>query len=208
MRRRVIVASRSSHKANEIRELLSAACVDFVSLLDAGIAPSPEENELERFETFVENARAKARHFHTRTGLPTIADDSGLRVDALEGGPGVRTKRFAPDELVARYGLDEANNRYLLDRLSGIAEDERGAHYHCAMVAVDERGESVAEGTVYGRIALHPSGSGGFGYDPLFVLPTYGRTYAELPPGVKRATSHRARAARQLIPWLDSLDDS
>lgn len=204
-RRAVLVATRSQHKLSEIRELLTLSAVDFVSLRELGILPEPSENELERFETFVENARAKARHFFARTGVPTIADDSGLRVDALAGAPGVRTKRFAPVELVDRYGLDEANNRHLLACLAGVAEQDRTAHYHCALVAVDERGEFVAEGTVHGRIALRARGHGGFGYDPLFVLPEHGRTYAELSPGVKRATSHRARATRQVTAWLEGI---
>lgn len=202
---RVLVATRSPHKLAEIREILANAPVFFVSLTEAGLPPLPEEKGLERFETFAENALAKAAHFHARSGLPTVADDSGLCVDALGGGPGVRTKRFAPGELAERWGRDEANNRWLLERLEGVPEEARGAHYHCAVAAVDDRGHRIVEGDVHGRIAREPRGEGGFGYDPLFLLPDRGRTYAELPPVVKRETSHRARALRKLVPWLEEL---
>ncbi len=204
-RPQVLVATRSPHKLSEIRELLSEAPVDFVSLRELGIEAKPEEEDLERFASFVENARAKARYFRLRTSMPTVADDSGLVVDALGGAPGVRSKRFAPEDSVALLGRDEANNQHLLQKLEDVAEERRTAHYHCAMVAVDAGGEFVVEGTVYGRLAGEPRGSGGFGYDPLFILPAYGRTYGELPDGVKRATSHRSRAARALLPWLEGL---
>lgn len=201
----VLVATRSPHKLEEIRTILPSAPVRFVSLSEAGIERRPEERDLEPHETFAENALSKARHFHGRSGLPTLADDSGLCVDALGGGPGVRTKRFAPEERAKRLGRDAANNRHLLELLEGVEEEARGAEYRCAMAAVDARGERVVEGKVRGRIARAPRGSGGFGYDPLFLLPDRGRTYAELPAAVKRETSHRARALRALVPWLEEV---
>lgn len=226
----MLVATRNAHKLSEIRDILRDVPVTFLSLSELGVEPKPEEAELERFETFVENALSKARYFHARAGLPTLADDSGLCVEALEGGPGVRTRRFAPEELAARWGRDEANNRYLLQRLEGLAEGERGAEYRCAVAVVGGAGRArpvgrgpdveaaattdrdtsddhtfVSEGRVTGRIALEPRGEGGFGYDPLFVFPPLGRTFAELPEDVKREKSHRARALRGLRPWLDAL---
>lgn len=201
-RPRLLVATRSPHKLEELRELAGELEIDFVSLADLEVPETDEEAGIEVHETFAENAMAKARHFHRRTGLSTLADDSGLCVDALGGGPGVRTKRFAPDELVERWGRDEANNRHLLERLEGVPREERGAHYHCSLAVRTEAESFVVQGKVDGRIATEPRGEGGFGYDPLFVLPEHGGTYAELPPEVKRSTSHRAEAIRALLPWL------
>jgi XTP/dITP diphosphohydrolase len=186
----------------EAREILSGAGARIVSLVDLGLAETPEEAHLEPFDTFAQNALSKARHFHSRSGLWTIADDSGLCVDALDGLPGVRTKRFAPEPMVAEWGTDEANNRHLLERLAGVPESERGAHYHCAIAVVTDDRHAIFEGQVHGLIAGDPIGSGGFGYDPVFILPEYGLTYAELPPDVKRETSHRARALAELLRWL------
>ena len=201
-RPRLLVATRSPHKLEELRDLAGDLELDFVSLADLGVPETEEEEHIEVHETFDENAAAKARHFHDRTGLPTLADDSGLCVDALDGGPGVRTKRFAPEEMVERWGRDEANNRYLLERLEGVPEEERGAHYHCSLAVCTDREAFVVDGRVDGRIAAEARGDGGFGYDPLFVVPTRGRTFAELPPEVKQSMSHRAEAVRALLPWL------
>ncbi len=199
---RLLVATRSPHKLEELRELAGDLPLDFVSLADLGVPETEEEETIEVHGTFAENAAAKARHFHRRTGMPTLADDSGLCVDALDGGPGVRTKRFAPDEMVERWGRDEANNRHLLERLSGVPREERGAHYHCSLAVRTDEASLVVQGKVDGRIASEPRGEGGFGYDPLFVVPEHGRTFAELPPEVKGSMSHRAEAIRALLPWL------
>lgn len=203
----VLVATRSPHKLVEIRELLGDLPVRFLSLEEAGVPETPAEadEEIEVHDSFAANALAKARHFHRRTGLATVADDSGLCVDALDGGPGVRTKRFAPEEAARRLGRDEANNRHLLEVLEEVPGDERGAHYHCsAAVATGEESFTV-EGKVHGRIAREPRGEGGFGYDPLFVPRGRGRTFGELPPSVKQEISHRSEAFRALRPWLERL---
>lgn len=199
---RLLVATRSEHKLAEIRELAGVRSLELVSLLDLGIPPAPEEEGIEIYDTFEANAEAKAEYFWARTGLPTLADDSGLCVDALDGGPGVRTKRFAPEEMAVELGRDRANNRFLLDRLDGLPAAERGAHYVCvlAVAAGDER--IVVRGQVDGRIAEEERGAGGFGYDPLFIVPEHGRTFGELPPEVKAGMSHRARAVEALRPWL------
>lgn len=203
----VLVATRSAHKLDEIRELLADAHVRFLSIEDLGLPELAEEADLEPFETFRQNALSKARYFHHRSGVPTIADDSGLCVDALDGGPGVRTKRFAPDEWVTRWGRDQANNRWLLDRLAGVPPPLRGARYRCAIAIVDDLEHATFEGEVEGSIALEPRGRGGFGYDPLFVLEGGGKTYAELPAETKKRTSHRARALREALPWLQAIAD-
>ncbi len=205
-RPRVLVATRNAHKLEEIRDLLGDLPVDFLSLTEAGLERREEEDRIEVHDTFDDNAAAKARYFRERSGgLPTVADDSGLCVEALDGGPGVHTKRFAPPEMAERWGRDEANNRHLLETLEEVPTEERTAHYHCS-VAVEAEGASFTlQGKVHGRIAEEPRGEGGFGYDPLFLLPERGGTYAELPPEVKEATSHRARAFRKLRPWLERL---
>lgn len=201
-RPRLLVATRSPHKLAELRDLAGDLALDFVSLADLGVPEVAEEEEIEVHETFDENAAAKARHFHRRTGLPTLADDSGLCVDALGGGPGVRTKRFAPGAMVERWGRDEANNRHLLETLADVPEEGRGAHYHCSLAVRTDDESFVVRGTVDGFIATGPRGEGGFGYDPLFVVPGHGRTFAELPAEVKQGMSHRAEAIRALLPWL------
>ncbi len=199
----VLVGTRNPHKLDEIRGLLADLPVRFVSPSDLGIRRLEEEQELEPFETFALNALSKAKYFHSRSSLPTLADDSGLCVDALNGAPGVRTKRFAPDQWVERWGRNEANNRWLLDRLEGLDPDQRGAQYRCAVALTDDLHHQVVEGTVAGRIGSEPRGSGGFGYDPLFVPDGYEATYAELPERTKETTSHRSRAIRQARAWIE-----
>lgn len=208
-RPRVLVATRSPHKLEEIRDLLGDLPVNFLSPREAGLEPREEEERIEVHETFDGNAAAKARYFRRRSGgLPTVADDSGLCVDALSGGPGVHTKRFAPPELVDRLGRTEANNRHLLETLAGVPPDERGAHYHCSVAVESAEASFTVQGKVHGRIATEPRGEGGFGYDPLFVIPDRGKTFGELPAGVKQAMSHRARAFRKLRPWIERLAEA
>lgn len=203
--RRVLVATRSSHKLEEIRELLSDLRYEVVSLKEIGEEERPEEEGIEEFESFEENALAKARYFQARTDRFTMADDSGLCVDALDGGPGVHTKRFAPEALARRWGRDEANNRYLLEKLHGVPDEERTARYRCAIAVYDGSRCRIWSGSVEGRIAREPRGTGGFGYDPLFVVPEHGKTFAELPAQVKNSMSHRARALEQVRDWFESL---
>lgn len=204
--RDVLVATRSPHKLEEIRELLSDLRYDVVSLKEIGEEERPEEEGIERFDSFEENALAKARYFEARTGRFTMADDSGLCVDALDGGPGVHTKRFAPEALARRWGRDEANNRYLLEKLHGVPDGERTARYRCAIAAYDGSRCRIWTGSVEGRIAREPRGTGGFGYDPLFVVPEHGKTFGELPVEVKNSMSHRARALEGVRRWFESLE--
>ncbi len=205
---RLLLATRSGHKAAEIRRILAPLDISVETLADRAIPEDPAEEGIEAFETFRENALAKAHHFARRAGAPALADDSGLRVDALGGEPGVRTKRFSGRADLSGQPLDDANNALLLEKLDGVPEAERGARYVCAAVVAWPDGRALhAIGTVRGRIATGPAGDGGFGYDPLFHVPALGACFAEVPEQVKDAISHRARAFRALAsaiaasPW-------
>ena len=203
--RELLVATRSSGKIREIRRILTAVPgLRVLDLEQAGIPFDSAEDGLERFDTFEANARAKAEHFHRLSGLPTVADDSGLEVDALGGGPGVRTKRFAPAEDLEGQELDDANNAYLIERLRGVPDPDRGARYVCVCVLVPEDGgpPRAFRGAAEGRIAHVPAGHGGFGYDPYFLDPELGRTFAELDPAQKDRRSHRGKAFRALAAEL------
>ena len=202
-----LLATRSHDKAAEIVEVVGAATpVRVITLADLGIAPSPAEDDVENFPTFLANALAKGRYFAQLTGRATLADDSGLMVDALNGRPGVRTKRFAIDHGYqggSGKQLDEANNKLLLEQLRDVPEGNRGAHYVCAAALVRPDGDAMtAVGTCTGTIAYAPKGNAGFGYDPLFVIPELGVTFAQLTRAQKHQFSHRARAFRALAPHI------
>lgn len=200
----LLLATRSGHKAAEIRRILSHVPeLRVLDLASAGIDPGPEEEGLEPYDTFEANARSKAAYFRRRSGLPTVADDSGLVVDALDGEPGVHSKRFAPgdEEGEAR---DLANNEHLLERLGDLEPAERTARYVC--VAVLDEGEGRVKtfrGEAEGVILGAPRGTGGFGYDPLFYDPELERTFAEIPQAEKNARSHRGKAFRALAAYLE-----
>lgn len=204
---RLLVATRSDDKAREIAEILESegAGVDVVSLKEARVPFSSREDGIEEFDSFQANARAKAEYFAKLTGLPTVADDSGLEVLSLMGRPGVKSKRFAPNaSQLAGKELDQANNAELLRQLMGADEKRRRASYTC--VAVLLRRPSAAyeafTGRCWGRILEAPRGSGGFGYDPLFFDEELGKTFAELDPATKHARSHRGEAFRQVAAAL------
>ncbi len=194
---KLLIATRSQHKLNEIREILADVPeLELLGLHEAGVDYDPAEEELEPYDTFEENAISKARYFFEKTGLPTASDDSGLAVDALGGAPGVRSKRFAPGGLDGDE-RDQANNRHLLSRLEGVDDTERTARYVCVVAWVDGAGERrTFRGEVEGRIAREPRGNGGFGYDPLFFVPDLGMTFASALIAEKHARSHRGRAFR------------
>ena len=202
--RRLLLATRNPHKVREISELLRGTAVELSSLADLEIADLPGEDEVEIYDTFEQNALAKARFYRKHTGWAVLADDSGLCVDALGGGPGVRSRRFASDH--GRHGpdQDEANNDCLLDLLGERSGRERAAHYRCAVACVSDDRTLIVNGRVDGEIAPERRGSGGFGYDPLFLLPDRGLTFGELPADVKASCSHRAEAIRSLRRWLNS----
>lgn len=198
---RLLLATRSADKVREIRFILAfRRDLELVSLEDLGVAPDPEEDHVEAFDTFRENAHAKAAYFLRKTGLATVADDSGIEVDALERAPGVRSRRFAAAPGLSGLALDQANNRLLLEKLAATPDARRTARYVCAAVLVTPDGHTTtALGTCYGRILRAPRGSGGFGYDPLFLVESEGKTFGELGPDEKHRHSHRARAFRALF---------
>ena len=199
---RLLVATRNRGKQAELRELLAPLAMELVFPNDLGIEETPEEAALESFATIEENARAKAEWFLRRAGLPTLADDSGVEVDALGGAPGVHSRRFAgmdgPDHQVTG-----ANNAELLRRLSGVEASARTARYRGVLVLCrPDASEIVVEGVTEGVIAIAPRGTGGFGYDPLFLSVELIKTFGEASAAEKAAVSHRARAARALIAAL------
>lgn len=200
---RLLIASRSRDKLREIRAILAPLRgTQLLSLGDAGLDFESAEDGIEAFDTFRENALAKARYFAARSGLPTVADDSGIETDALAGAPGVRSRRFSGADLDGQ-ALDRANNELLLERLRGVPPGRRTARYVCAAVLL-EPGLPVrtALGTVTGRILEAPRGTGGFGYDPLFWLDEAGCAFGELSDTEKHRFSHRARAFRALANTL------
>ncbi len=201
---KLLVATRSPHKLREIRRILAdVPGLELVGPDDAGIAPDPVEETLEPFHTFEANAASKARYFQRLGGLPAVADDSGLAVDALDGAPGVRSKRFAPGDA---EGLerDLANNAHLLRVLDGTPDAARTARYVCCVALVPETGADavVFRGEAEGVILTEGRGEGGFGYDPLFFDPELGRTFAEIDAEAKNARSHRGKAFRALAQHL------
>jgi XTP/dITP diphosphohydrolase len=207
--RTLVVATRSEHKLRELLQMMPVIeNLRFLTLDEAGIAWSPEEEKVEAFDTFEQNALAKARFFHRASGHAVLADDSGLCVDALNGEPGVRSKRFSGRTDLSGLELDRANNQYLLDALDA-SDAPRTARFVCAIALVTrDEPEALFRGTVEGVIADHPSGDEGFGYDPLFFLPSFAATLGELPAEVKNRISHRKRALDRAIPHLRKLADS
>jgi XTP/dITP diphosphohydrolase len=194
---RIVVATRSPGKIRELEQILSGYPeLDWNSLEDTGLAETPDEDAVEAFATFEENALAKARYYAAKLDLPVLADDSGICVDALDGAPGVHSRRFAGHPQRGD-SQDQANNRYLLDRLAEVPAEGRGASYQCAVAFAEPSGrEFVVTGMCRGRILTAPRGAGGFGYDPLFYLDDEGCTFGELLPERKHQISHRGIAVR------------
>lgn len=209
----LVVATRSADKLREIREILGDCGADVLSLEDAGVEPAPDEDAIEQFDSFVGNAIAKAIYFCVRSGMPTVADDSGIVVPALDGRPGVLSKRFAETLGVtpAENERDATNTRLLLEQAAGLEYGARRAYYACiAALAVPAPGSDVDRapriaifaGTCEGLLARTPSGQGGFGYDPIFLVPALGVTFGEADPALKQRLSHRAHAFRALASVL------
>ena len=188
----------------EIRRILTDVphlCV--LSPDEAGIGYDPAEEDLEPHDTFRDNAFAKARYFMAKSGIATVADDSGLEVDALGGAPGVRSKRFAPDAGLDGQARDDANNSHLVERLRGVDPPDRTARYVCvAVFAAPEHDAVVLEGEAAGLVLDERRGSGGFGYDPYIFDPKAGKTFAEMTSEEKDRRSHRGMAFRQLAELL------
>lgn len=215
----VLVATRSEHKRSEIEAIArevwgrGSGSIELRSLTDLHVEPTVAEDHLEPYDTFEANARSKARYFRRLTGLPTLADDSGICVAALDWGPGVRTKRFAPDSWRAEpeqagLGRDEANNRYLLHRLEEVGATDRSAFYACAAVAVGFGPEVTIRGEAHGSILKSPVGVGGFGYDPLFFDEELNLAFAEISAEEKNRRSHRGRAFRAMFRYLAAMKEA
>lgn len=194
--KKVVLASNNAGKLREFAALLDAAGIELIA---QGTLNVPEAEE--PYPTFVENALAKARHAAQFTGLPALADDSGLCVRILNGAPGVYSARYA--QLAGGEKSDAANNAHLVSVLQGASD--RRAYYYCVLVLVrhpEDPEPLIAEGRWHGEMLDAPRGEHGFGYDPYFFLPALGASAAELEPAVKNASSHRAIALRQLLARL------
>ena len=191
---RLLVATTNTGKLREIRSLLGGSAVELITLRDLDPIEEPEET----CATFEDNARLKALYYAARSGLPTVAEDSGLVVDGLDGEPGVRSARFLRSD--ASYPERFAE---IFRRLAGPPAKNRAARFVCAL-AVVEGGAIVfeARGTVEGEIAQHARGTHGFGYDPIFYYPPYGATLADVAEDAKLAVAHRGQAFRALAEWL------
>ena len=202
----LVLGTRNRKKGDELAQLIAPpwepnprlSRLNVRTLDDFADAPEVVEDE----ETFAGNARKKASETARALGLWVLADDSGLTVDALGGAPGVFSARYA-----GTHGDDDANNRKVLAALSAVPDDRRGAAFVCTLALADPTGaiRLEAAGACRGRIIHTPLGRGGFGYDPLFLIPEYHRTFGELSPLVKNQLSHRARACDRLRPGLERL---
>lgn len=194
---KVVLATGNKGKVAELSAMLAPFAIDVIPQTVLGVTDADETGL-----TFVENALLKARHAAKTTGLPAIADDSGLAVAALGGAPGIYSARYA-----GANSTDAANIAKLLDVLAGVAKHERQAAFHCVLVYLrhaEDPTPLICHGSWSGEIALQAYGQGGFGYDPVFYLPALGKTAAELQPAEKQQLSHRGKALRQLLALLQS----
>lgn len=194
---RLLLATTNRGKTAEYHALLKGLALDMVTLDQVGINQEAAEN----YATFEENARSKAEFYSALSGLVTLADDSGLEVAALEGEPGVRSSRYAGE------GASDADRvNFLLNKLSAITGEKRSARFRCVIAVAGPGSKTVTfEGECRGYIATEPAGQHGFGYDPIFFLPAYNKTIAEIDPALKNEISHRARAAQKARSFLEKL---
>jgi len=192
----VVVATGNQGKVTELARLFAALSVNLRPQSEFSVTPAEETGS-----TFVENAILKARAVCEQTGLPALADDSGLEVDALLGAPGVHSARYAQ----GRDGDDEANKSKLLEAMARVPDGSRQARFHCVLILLRHANDPVpliAQGRWEGTILREPQGEGGFGYDPLFFVPSHGVSAAELDPAKKNAISHRGKAAADMLALL------
>ncbi len=195
---RIVLASNNAGKVREIGQLLASQQIEIIPQREFAVEDI-EETGL----TFVENAILKARHAAEQSGLPAIADDSGIEVDALKGAPGIYSARYAGEG-----ADDQANNDKLLQELEGLPDEQRSARFQCLLVYMRHAADPtplICQGTWEGRILTAPQGDNGFGYDPLFWVPTEGCSSAELDPEVKNRLSHRGQALRLLLTNIANL---
>ena len=198
--RKIVLASRNRKKTLEVAELLATVGFQVVPVTDFPDVPEVVEDG----DTFAANAAKKATEVALALGQWVIGEDSGLMVDALNGARGIYSARYSGEE-----ATDESNNARLITELANVPTEKRGAGYVCSVALSNPSGEVkvCAEGTCRGRILTEASGSGGFGYDPYFLIPEYHRTFGALSPLVKRMLSHRARAFSQFLPQLLKIAD-
>jgi XTP/dITP diphosphohydrolase len=193
----LLIASGNPGKVQEIRAIFSCLDLKFRSVIDSDLKIKVQEIG----KTYAENARLKAEAYHKRTGLMTLADDSGLEVDVLDGAPGIRSARFSPKE----NATDSDRRQYLLQQLRNKPQPWK-AHFHCSAVLVASKNEVyVTEGHCDGLIIPEERGTGGFGYDPIFYIPSYDATMAQIPADLKNQISHRAKALNAMIPILKEI---
>ncbi len=191
--KRIVLATKNKGKIKEMRELLAPMHIEVLSLADFSPVDDAEENGA----TFAENAMIKARYYFAHTGTPCLADDSGLEVDALGGRPGVYSARYSGED-----ATDAANNAKVLREMEGIEKDKRTARFRCAMALVGEGVELTTDGTCEGALLTEERGSGGFGYDPIFYVPKFDRTLAEMSSEEKNSISHRGAAVRKMADLI------
>ena len=197
---RIVLSSRNKKKIEEIAELMAPHGIELIGVSSFPDVPDVEEDA----DSFAGNAAKKASEVAKHLHEWTIADDSGLCVDALGGAPGIYSARYAGAPNPGSLSADEANNQKLLREMADVPTEKRTAHYVCAVALADPTGRIrvAAEGRCCGRILREYHGENGFGYDPLFLVPEYHQTFGELTPAVKRHISHRAKAFERLIPQI------
>jgi XTP/dITP diphosphohydrolase len=194
---KLIIASNNKHKIKEIKAILGGSFEEIVSISEAGISHETVEDG----KTFMENARKKAREIAEISGFAALADDSGICAHALDGAPGIYSARFAGEN--GGHGDDEANNDLLLEKLAD--KEDRGAHYTCAMaIAYPDGREVLSEGYMYGTITKERHGTGGFGYDPIFMPEGYSVTVGEITDEEKNKISHRSKALAGILEKLSN----
>ena len=197
---KIIFATGNKDKMSEIREILGDFCDNIISMKEAGV----EADIVEDGETFEQNALIKARAVWKQTGQLVISDDSGLEVDALGGEPGIYSSRYMGEDTSYRI-----KNQNIIERLEGIPDEERTARFVCAAAVIFPDGsEKVVRGVMEGRIGYEEKGSNGFGYDPIFILPEFEKTTAELPAEVKNSRSHRGKALRAVRAEIETYANS
>ncbi|MDQ2890481.1 MAG: non-canonical purine NTP pyrophosphatase [Gemmatimonadota bacterium] len=199
---RYLVATRNPGKLRELRDIFMHQGIAVTDLTEAGVQETPDEESIESWDTFEENALAKAQYFYARTGLPTFADDSGLAVEALGGAPGVRSKRLSGRTDLSGRSLDAANNAALLSRLRKMDALPAVAAFVCAAAFASADRAVVRSGSAPGTVIKQPRGVGGFGYDSHFLSTDLGLTFAEASDNDKLEVGHRGRAFRALLTAL------
>lgn len=194
---KLLLATGNQGKIAEIKEILKELPIEFVTMKELNIKISPEENGA----TFEENALIKARELCSVAGIAALADDSGLCVDALHGAPGIYSARYSGEG-----AADEENTRLLLENLKDVAQDNRKAHFACVSAIVFPNGEEMtAQGICDGVITIQPIGENGFGYDPVFLVPSLGLTFSQMPEDVKNKISHRAKSLQVLMEKMKNI---